>query len=140
MQPIHVAISPDTYFNLASFLKEQGAPDDPTDVIDLAIRYWIDNASWKQDDLIPSRREPQRGYRWKTLFLPAGTKLRMRYKGQYHYAEIVGDELHADGKPTSPAEFTLKVTNTSRNAWRDIEVLRPADKVWRLADTLRGAN
>lgn len=139
MKPIHVAISADIYFELSQFLAQQGAADDPTDVIERAVRYWIDNASWKEE-LIPSKREPQRGYRWKTLFLPAGTKLRMRYKGQYHYAEIVGDELHAEGKATSPAEFTLKVTKTSRNAWRDIEVQRPVDKVWHLADTLRGAN
>lgn len=136
MKPIHVAISPDTYFELAEFLAEQGASEDPTDIIEQAVRYWMDNAAWKED-LIPSKREAQRGYRWKTLFLPEGTKVRMRYKGQYYYGEVVGDELHANGKPTSPAEFTLKITNTSRNAWRDIEVMRPADKVWRLADTLR---
>jgi hypothetical protein len=140
MKPIYVALSPDTYFELSQFLATQGAADDPTDVIELAVSYWIENAAWKQDALIPSRQEAQRGYRWKTLFMPSGTKLRMRYKGQYHYAEVVGDELHADGKPTSPAEFTHKVTNTSRNAWRDIEILRPTDKVWRLADTLRGAS
>ena len=140
MKPIYVAISPEAYFALANFLEEQGAPDDPTDVIELAISYWMDNAAWKQDVLIPSRREVQHGYNWKTLFLPAGTKVRMRYKGQYHYAEVVGDELHADGKPTSPAEFTHKVTNTSRNAWRDIEVMRPADNAWRMADTLRRAD
>lgn len=139
MKPIHVAISPKTYFELSAFLAEQGAPDDPTDVIEAAISYWMDNASWKQDDLIPSRRETQRGYRWKTLFLPDGTKVRMRYRGQYHYAEVIGDELLVDGKPLSPAEFTHKVTNTNRNAWRDIEVLRPAEKTWRAADQLRGA-
>jgi len=136
MKPIYVAISPDIYFELSHFLAEQGASEDPTDMIEQAVRYWMENAEWKED-LIPSKREPQRGYRWKTLFLPEGTKVRMRYKGQYYYGEVIGDELHVDGKPTSPAEFTLKITKTSRNAWRDIEVMRPVDKVWRLADTLR---
>lgn len=73
-----MAISTDSYFELSAFLSGQGAPDDPTDVIEQAIRYWIDNAAWTQDQLIPSRHETERGYHWKTLFIPAGTKLRKR--------------------------------------------------------------
>ena len=61
----------------------------------------------------------------------------MRYRTDYHYAEVVEDDLVFDGEKLSPSEFTFKVTNTSRNAWRDIEVMRPNDSQWRVADILR---
>lgn len=139
MKPIYVALPPNTYVALMDFLAESKLPDDPTDIIDTAVWYWIENAGWKED-MAPSQRahrQPRQGYHWKTLFLPHGTKLRMRYRTDYHYAEVIEDDLVFDGEKVSPSEFTFKVTNTSRNAWRDIEVMRPNDSQWRVADILR---
>ena len=85
MKPIYVAISPKTYIDLTNFLAESNLPDDPTDVIETAVAYWMDNAEWKEG-LAPSQRQSRQGYHWKTLFLPHGTKLRMRYRNDYHYA------------------------------------------------------
>ena len=136
MKPIYVAISPKTYLDLTTFLAASNLPDDPTDVIESAVAYWMDNAEWKEG-LAPSQRQSRQGYHWKTLFLPHGTKLRMRYRNDYHYAEVVEDDLIFESVKVSPSEFTFKVTNTSRNAWRDIEVMRPLDSQWRVADILR---
>ena len=81
-----------------------------------------------------------RGYQWKSLFLPDGTEVRMQYKGQYHYAKVEGDQLVYEGAPTTPGSLANTIASSSRNAWRDLWVKRPADAEWRLADECRSEN
>jgi hypothetical protein len=71
-----------------------------------------------------------RGYQWKTLFLPEGTDLRMRYMERWYYAKIEGDELMYAAESISPREWTLLVTGTIRNAWRDIWIRRNVTEGW----------
>lgn len=71
-----------------------------------------------------------RGYQWKTLFLPEGTDLRMRYLGTWYYARIEGDELMYAAEPMSPREWTLLVTGSIRNAWRDVWIRRNVTEGW----------
>lgn len=121
------------FMQVVDFLRAVGDTRDPVTAVNDAIQYWLDNASWKED--LISRSE--QGYQWKELFLPHGTKLRMRYKGEYRYATVEGDDLIYEGEPHSPSELTRAITKTSRNAWLDIQVLRPGDRQWTLADDLR---
>jgi hypothetical protein len=102
----------------------------------MAINYWLDNAAWKADDLLPDNTV-RRGYSWKDVFLPEGTQLRMRYKGKVYTAAVSGDDIAYDGRQVSPSEFANSVAGTARNAWRDIEVLLPGSQAWVLADKLR---
>lgn len=132
---ISVPISTHKFLALAAFLEGHGSTQDPVEVVALAIDYWMDNAEWK-----PALRDlgsKGRGYRWKELFLPHGTEARFRYKGRYHYAVVEGDEFRSGEDATSPSQFANTVANSSRNAWRDIEVKRPGDREWRLAQSLR---
>ena len=81
---------------------------------------------------------PERGYQWKTVFLPNGTPVRMTYAGEDTYAEIRHQRLCLGDEPMSPSEFARRVaSNTNRNAWRDIYVRLPGHTDWVLADTLR---
>jgi hypothetical protein len=123
-----------TFLALVDFLKENNDPRDPCEVVDQAVWYWMDNASWKPELL---EKTDALGYQWKNLFLPSGTQIRMQYKGRYFYAVVKGDDLIHDGKSTSPANFANNITQTSRNAWRDIWVKRPQDSEWKLANDLR---
>jgi len=124
---------------LASFLQEQKSGHDPVGAIEFAIDYWMENASWKEDLVQPNvPRQADKGYHWKNVFLPNGTSLRMKYKGEYYYAAIQGDKTIFNGKEVSPSEFANSLTETSRNAWRDIWVKRPNDLEWVFADKLRG--
>jgi hypothetical protein len=125
------------FVRLIEFLRDQGSDRDPVEAVAGAVDYWIDNVSWKQEDLMPEIFDRQKGYRWKALFLPHGTIMRMKYKGEFHYAKVDGDRIVFQGRPVSPSEFANGLTGTSRNAWRDIEVRRPADERWHLADSLR---
>ena len=140
---ISVPVQTETFLALYEFLKGEGVDIDPVEMVGNAIDYWLDNASWKPDLVDGYRRsngsEAQKGraYRWKEVSLPHGTEVRMRYRGEYHYARIEGDRFTVQGEPSSPSAFAHSVTNTSRNAWRDLEIKRPHDRVWVLAGKLR---
>ncbi|WP_256077915.1 hypothetical protein [Massilia sp. YIM B04103] len=77
-----------------------------------------------------------RGYFWKALFLPEGTRLRvfMRGGGQ---AEVVGNQLLYDGLPTSPNRFLRLFRGIPRNAWEELCIRFPGEKHWRRAKELR---
>jgi hypothetical protein len=64
----------------------------------------------------------------------------MKYKDQFYVAAVEGNELIYNGEKLSPSEFARRVTNTSRNAWRDIWVKRPGDSQWVFAEHLRSSS
>ena len=136
MPTISVPISTDTFIGLVDFLRERNSPRDPLEVIESAIAYWTDNADWKEEILSPVGVAT--GYSWKSLFLPSGTVLRLRYESEYRYAKIEGDKLVYDGAPIrSPNQFALSVTGGARDAWRDVWIKRPGDDDFVVANSLR---
>jgi len=132
-------ISTNSFLKLAHFLKEQGSDRDPLEVIETAIEYWMNNASWKREDLMPETLvgDDARGYTWKSVFLPTGTMVRIKYDGSFIYAKVEGHYLMFNGERVSPNQFAMKVTGTARDAWRDLWIKRPRDADYRLADDLR---
>jgi hypothetical protein len=119
---------------LADFLRSNGDPRDPVEVVSLAVDYWMENASWKPELLAES---DARGYQWKNLFLPDGTQIRMQYRGAYSYAKVEGDEIIYQGQTISPGSLANSIAGSNRNAWRDLWIKRPGDKEWRLAGDCR---
>lgn len=134
---INIPIPTHIFLSLVDFLRREGSSRDPVEIINTAIEYWMDNASWKQEDLLPDVFNQEKGYRWKQLFLPHDSLIRMKYKGQFHYAKVEGDTIKYEDKEVSPSEFANTVTGTNRNAWRDLEIKRPSDNAWFVADFLR---
>ncbi len=126
-----------TFLDLVEFLREHNSPRDPVEMVRTAVEYWLDNAAWKTEDLLPEVIDHEKGFRWKQLYLPHSTLIRMKYRGGFHYAKVVGDKLLHDDQSVSPSEFAHRVTGTARNAWRDLEVRRPGQDEWILADLLR---
>jgi hypothetical protein len=137
---VSVPLATGHFLGLAKFLKENGSSADPVEIISVALDYWMENAAWKKGDLILGVNVDARGYSWKTVFLPTGTVLRIKYEGQFHYAKVEGDYLLYEGKQVSPNQFAFIVTRTARDAWRDLWVKRPSDDDYRVADDLRRSN
>lgn len=133
---VSVTIDTATFIALCDFLRSSNDPRDPVSVCDEAIWYWMDNAAWKPELL---SRTDSTGYQWKSLFLPSGTQLRMKYGSKYHYANVISDEVVYEGEAMSPSAMANRVAQSSRNAWRDIWIKRPNDKDWVLADDIRNA-
>ena len=134
---INIPLPTSEFLTLVDFLKEEGSNRDPIDVIRGAIEYWIDNASWKKEDLMPETLNYE-GYQWKQLHLPHATLIRMKYKDKFYHAEVCdGGIIYENETVLSPSNFVAKVTETSRNAWRDLEIKRPFDSEWHSASSLR---
>lgn len=131
---ISVPIPTEQFLELVDFLRANDESRNPVLAIRDAIDYWIQNASWKPELF---SKTDTRGYQWKTLFLAAGTQIRMPYKGKYYYAKVEGDEIIYEGQPITPGSLANKIASTSRNAWRDLWIKRPEDKEWMLADVRR---
>lgn len=135
---ISIPIDTRQFLELAAFLRAQGDARDPVLAVWDAIDYWLENASWKPE-LLNQAQPSNLGYQWKGLFLPDSTEVRMQYKGDWYYAMVEGDKLIYEGEPITPGRLANTVAGTSRNAWRDLWIKRPADAEWLLADDCRSA-
>jgi hypothetical protein len=85
----------------------------------------------------PTQPTTEQGYRWKSVFLPDGTLISFTHKQSSHVATVVGNELLHDGRVTTPSEFINTISESPRNAWRDIWIKRPGDAGWIPAHQLR---
>jgi hypothetical protein len=129
-EAIAVQVPLGVYLELAYRLRNSGDTRGPDDVVVFALKAWLGNRQGKSDG----------GYQWKELFLPDGSELRMRFRGAYYYARIDGDQLKYAGETVSPRGWTLMVTGTVRNPWRDIWIRRGINECWTRAAMWREAS
>jgi hypothetical protein len=129
-----------TWSALISYLHECGSDESPETVAATAIEDWIE----QQRRRAAASRSPSsataergRGYQWKGLFLPSGTRLRMWHGDQQHYAEVEDDDIIFEGRRVSPAQMANAVAGNTRNAWREIWLLMPGETRWKLASLRR---
>lgn len=123
-----------TFFALAAYLQESGSDANAEEVAATAIAEWI---AQERARAAVGRSVRARGYQWKGLFLPEGTRLRMLHDGKFHYAEVQGDDIVFNGRSVSPARMANEVAGCTRNAWRDLWLLLPGESAWRLASVRR---
>lgn len=119
---------------LADFLADSGDTLTAPEAAAQAIDQWI---AAKRGQLLERVVAPDRGYRWKTLFLPEGTRLRMHCGGRSYDATVEGSDLIYEGRAVSPRQMTLSVAGKGYNAWRALWVLLPGAMRWRPASLLR---
>jgi hypothetical protein len=84
-------------------------------------------------------RSMKQGVQWESLFIPEGTQIRTKYYGSYQLAEVAEGKVVWDGE-TYPSMSRLASAmrgDTSNNAWKVLEIKRPNDSDWQLADRLR---
>lgn len=128
-----IAISTATLGALLDFQSERGKELDPADLAELAIRDWLH----RQKEL--AKPAGQRGYFWKKLFLPEGTRLRVSNYQMTRYAAIVGDDLVYESMTTSPNRFVQMTLGSARNAWEVVYIQMPGQREWKQAFRLRYA-
>jgi len=130
---ICIAVSPPTLRALLDFHSEQNGEIDPADLADLAICEWL------QRQREQTRPPGQRGYFWKALFMPEGTRLRAANHSATRYATIVGDDLVYNAMTMSPNQFVQMTLGSARSAWDVIQVQLPGEREWKPARRLRHA-
>lgn len=105
---------------------------------EMAEKYAPDSAmlaQWAEGNAAMSKRRP---LVWKEVTVPEGSEVRMSYGGKHHYARIQSEAIFDGDIYYSPNEWTLKITGTSRNAWRDLWFKKPgAGSRWESALVLR---
>ncbi len=103
------------------------------DLADIAILEWLQRHRTFNRPLEP------KGYFWKTVFLPDGTRLRISSSTGKHYAEVVAGELLYESLSVSPNQFVTASLGNTGNAWKVICVQLPGDTDWTPAMRLRHA-
>jgi hypothetical protein len=116
------------YLDLTCQLQQRRDPRSLDDIAAVALREWMAR-NYAQT--------VERGYQWKELFLPNGTRLRIRNAGLCHYAQIEGDLLIHEGKITTPNAWVAHIAGGVRNAWRDIFIRRNHTEAWTRASAWR---
>lgn len=78
-------------------------------------------------------------YVWDQVVLPNGTELRTQYKGEWKVGVLRNQRFEFDGQLySSPSKLCNAMRgDTSNNAWNMLEVKRPQDLTFRLADGFR---
>jgi hypothetical protein len=138
LSTISIPVSTKQFLDLVAHLKMQNSDRDPVEAIHAAIEYWISSNSHDLPSSQVKIHDTEKdGYWWKSVFLPTGTKLKLIYRGKRYSAEVTANGVIFDGKTMSPSNFVVQATGTTRNAWRDIDVLFPESQAWVLADKLR---
>lgn len=90
-------------------------------------------------DLREANAPAKSGLHWDNVYLPDGTLVRTKYLGKYKQAEIMEGRIVWEKKTfgsLSQLARSMRGDN-SNNAWKVLEVKRPGDAAWRLADFLR---
>lgn len=138
---------------LAAFLKETDSRRLPAEVAHEAITDWIarqrgrmpnvviapDDEPLAQDGAAARAAHPPvpNGYRWKTIFLPHGTRLRMHTAAGAQDGVIQNGELVFNGRRMSPRQMTIAAAGDGYNAWRSLWLLLPDSSRWKNALQLR---
>jgi len=97
------------------------------------VQRWL--ALDKERIALRKNGTPIRGYQWKNIFLPHGTRLRTSYCHATEFAKVTGDHVVSEnGKRLSPSQFANRHAK-GRNAWRFVWLRFPGDDYWsRAAD------
>jgi len=130
---VTVEVNSATLRALLNYQAEQDCEVDIREVVDEAVRDWLQ----RQAEAV--RPPAPGGYTWKTIFLPDGTRLRVKSRHGFHYAEVVCGELIADSLSISPNQFVTASLGNAGNAWRLVYVQLPGDSDWTQAQRLRYA-
>ncbi len=131
MNSLYEALSPSTLAALNLHLQKYPLAGSLRDIVDCAVTDWLARQSSLGEAV------PGAGYRWKNLFLPAGTELRLEYNSSTHHARVIGDDLVFEGQRVSPRRMLMQLTGLTGNAWYWITVRLPGERQFVRARALR---
>ncbi len=131
MNGIRDAISPATLAALLAFTQAHPLAGTLTHILDEAV------ADWLARQTIDGQADTGAGYRWKCLFLPSGTEVRIEYSRVTYHAKVIGDDLIFRDKPVSPRQMLLQLTGLTGNAWHWLMIRRPGERTFARASVLR---
>lgn len=99
--------------------------------------HWAEEVKKQGDAQIEELLESRTPLAWKEVTVPAGSEVRMIYRGKHFYAKVKNGRIVDEDGAFSPSSWVYKNTRTSRNAWRDLWFKSPNSAEWAPADLLR---
>ncbi|MGH9932752.1 MAG: hypothetical protein ACREA9_26410 [Pyrinomonadaceae bacterium] len=101
----------------------------PNGVIEDVVQAFLDRTAV---DVPAPKKTRGNGLHWEASFLPEKTRLRTKHHGEYKYADVKGDHIMYEGKTYSSVAAAINAMrgNTSNNAWKVTQVMRPTDTEW----------
>ena len=129
---VAIPMTPDLYARLANRY-----PGGAAGIVEQVVVDFLDRT--EEDFSALNAQRDFGGVKWDNLTLPNGTQLRTKYYGSYNVAEVENDKVVWDGEEYASVAQAANAMrgNTNNNAWRALEVKRPQDANWHLADRLR---
>ena len=127
---VAIPVPNDLYARLASRY-----PSGVSSIIEHVVEDFLERTS---EDFEAARAKKQ-GLYWESLFIPDGSQIRTKYYGNYQVAEVQAGTVVWEGEayPSLSRLASAMRGDTSNNAWKVLEIKRPTDAVWQLADRLR---
>lgn len=128
---VAVPLSVDLYAELA-----RRQPQGVSTLLEAIARDFLERTA---DDFSAMYPASKSGVQWDSLFLPDGTEVRTKYYRDYKTAIIANGTITWEGSVYESMSQLARAMrgDTSNNAWKVLEVKRPTDPGWKLADFLR---
>jgi hypothetical protein len=132
-QPVNLPV--EDFLQLELHLMDTRPDTTPHKFVADLVKRWL---AVENERLALRRDGPAlRGFQWKSLFLPDGTKLRTTFGETVEFATVRGDRIVSDDCTAfTPSQFANRRA-TGRNAWRFIWLRFPGCEHWTLADNCR---
>lgn len=130
-QPVYLPIS--DFLNLELHLMDTHPGVKPEAFVTELVQRWL--TADMERLALRKNGQPMRGFQWKNIFLPDGTRLRTRYGDNIEFAKVAGNHIVTDdGESFTPSLFANRHAK-GRNAWRFVWLRFPGDDYWiRAAD------
>jgi hypothetical protein len=132
-QPVNLPV--EDFLQLELHLMDARPDTTPHKFVADLVKRWLA----VENERLALRRDgpPLRGFQWKSLFLPDGTKLRTTLGKTVVFASVRDDRIVSDdGSMFTPSQFANRRA-TGRNAWRSIWLRFPGCEHWTLAANCR---
>jgi hypothetical protein len=129
-----VPASAQAFTDICEFMDTYNIKEPLVKVVSCALYDWMAAQKAARDLAVATEL---RGYQWKQVFLPDGTRLRTVVNGEHIIARVDGCSLVYGGNRVSPAQFVNLAHGFRCNAWRRTWLLLPGQAEWQLAGSLR---
>jgi len=108
----------------------------PHTLIEDVVTDFLDRTT---DEAPIVKKSRGKGLHWEAAFLPDKTRLRTKHHGEYKYADVKGDYVVYEGEVFSSVASAINKMrgDTSNNAWKVTQVMRPTDNQWVGATRIR---
>jgi hypothetical protein len=123
---VHLPLS--DFMNLEFHLMDTRPGVKPDAFVTELVQHWL--AIDMERVALRRNGGAMRGFQWKNVFLPEGTRLRTSYQQVIEFARVVGDRILSDEGESLTPSLLANHHAKGRNAWRLVWLRFPGNDYW----------